>query len=226
MNLAVITPAYYPNEEPYKLLRDSCAIHHLPLYPFGCGQPWAGDTRAHFSGALEAIRNLPIIYDLVMFTDAEDSFVMAGADEIERKFQAYSCSFLMSAEQGLYPWGLEEQWEASKSQRMFTAPPWQYPNGGGWIGRRHMLEQLLTFAANADGNEAQSKWISTYCGGSFNFRLDDQCIIFQTMSGDTGSNVVWNGHRLMNKVTISQPAVVHFNGKLGGIQDFYKEAYG
>lgn len=226
MNLAVITPAYYPTDEPYKLLRDSCAIHHLPLYPFGCGQQWRGDTVAHFEGALEAVRNLPNIYDLVMFTDAEDSFVMAGADEIERKFQLYGCSFLMSAEQSLYPWGLEEQWANSIKTRPCTIAPWQYLNGGGWIGHRHRLEQLLAFAAAAEGNEAQSKWISTYCGGAFNFRLDDQCFIFQTMSGDTGSSVGWKGHRLTNQVTLTQPVVVHFNGKLGGIKDFYKEAYG
>ena len=87
MNLAVITPAYYPDAEPWHLLRDSCAIHHLPLYPFGVGLPWPGDRVAHFEGALAAIRNLPSIYDLVMFTDAEDAFVMAGVDEIATRAQ-------------------------------------------------------------------------------------------------------------------------------------------
>lgn len=227
MNLAVITPAYYPNEEPYKLLRDSCAIHHLPLYPFGGGQPWRGDTHAHFTGALEAVRNLPTIYDLVMFTDAEDTFVLAGAEEIEQKFQAYRCHILMSAEQGLYPWGLEGQWEASAAKRPVTTGPWQYPNGGGWIGRRTALTAALSnIPLNMEGAEAQSKWISAYCANIYGIQLDCACKIFQTMSGDTGSNVEWEKHRLVNTATGAEPVVVHFNGKLGGIQDFYKEAYG
>jgi hypothetical protein len=225
VNLAVISPAYYPTDEPIKLLRDSCAIHHLPFYPFGGGRQWRGDMVAHFEGALEAIGNLPSIVDLVMFTDAGDAFVMAGADEIVEKWQAYGCPVLMSAEQSLYPWGLEEKWAASEATRPPAPPPWQYPNGGGWIGRREQLESLLKFALDSEGEEAQSKWISAYCSGRYNFQLDSSCLIFQTMSGDNGA-LEWEHHRLVNKYTGSRPVVVHFNGKLGGIQDFYRNAYG
>jgi hypothetical protein len=223
MNLAVIAPAYYPTEEPIKLLRDSCAIHHLPFYPFGMGQPWRGDLAAHFEGALEAIHNLPSIYDLVMFTDAGDAFVMAGADEIVEKWKAYGCSVLMAAEQNLYPWNLEDLWASTQALRELAAPPWQYPNGGGWIGRREQLEELLKYTLTAAGEEAQGKWIAAYCQGRF--KLDSDCLIFQTMSGDNGA-LTWDGHRLLNKETDSRPVVVHFNGKLGGIQNFYKRAYG
>lgn len=225
MNLAVITPAYYPNDEPYKLLRESCAIHHLPLYPFGRGESWQGDAYAHFTGALVAIRNLPAIYDHVLFTDAEDTFVLAGLEEIATKYRQYRSAVIMSAEQGLYPWGLEMQW-AGAQHRPNAIAPWQYPNGGGWIGRREALGPMLTYAASASGDEAQSKWISTYCSGEFELRLDDYCAIFQTMSGNTGSVVEWADNRLCNTLTGSRPCIVHFNGKLGGIQDFYKEAYG
>jgi hypothetical protein len=223
MNLAVIAPCYYSSTDPYKLLTDSCAHHHLPLYPFG-GPLWQGDSVAHFQGALQAIRNLPSIYDLVMFTDAGDTFVMGGADEIEAKFQMYGCEFLMSAEQDLYPWGLEEQW-ASSEKRPSSEPPWQYLNGGGWVARRESAEKLVIYAASAQGDEAQSKWISAYCSGEFQFRLDHQCQIFQTMSGSS-KGLEWEGRRLINTVTNTRPVVVHFNGKLGGIQEFYKEAYG
>lgn len=225
MNLAVIAPAYYPDEQPWKLLRDSCAIHHLPLYPFGSGEPWRGDTHAHFTGALEAVRNLPSIYDLIMFTDAGDTFVMGGAEEIEAKYQQYGCDFLMSAEQDLYPWGLEELWASSADKRLEAAGLWQYPNGGGWVARRDAAERILIHAGSATGNEAQHKWISTYCSGDFHFKLDASCLIFQTMSGNTGSTA-WENHRLVNTVTGSHPVVVHFNGKLGGIEGYYANAYG
>lgn len=225
MNLAVIAPAYYPTEEPTRLLRESCATHHLPLHLFGCGQPWRGDMHAHFEGALQAIRNLPSIYDLVMFTDSEDAFVMGGAEEIEYKYKAYTCGVLMSAEQGLYPWGLGEVWANSEEARPRTTTRWKFPNGGGWIGRREELQALLINAAETiPANEAQELWVKSYCRGDF--KLDDRCAIFQTMSGDTGSNVDWEGHRLYNTNTKTQPVTVHFNGKLGGIRDFYKRAYG
>ncbi len=230
MNLAVITPAYYPDDKPWKLLRDSCAHHHLPLYAFGQGKQWIGDTEAHFTGALERLRGLPTIYDLIMFTDSQDAFCMAGAEEIELKYKTYECDFLMSTEQSLYPWGLEDLWRTSQLTlgnpgRPFSQPPWEYVNGGGWIGRREKAEEILVYAANAAGNEAQAKWIATYCSGLFNFRLDDQCKIWQTMSC-SGDSVEFAGRRLRNKITGSFPAIVHFNGRLGGIESFWEQAYG
>lgn len=224
MNLAVITPAYYPNREPFSRLEKSCAFHHLPLMPFGIGEPWHGDLHAHFTGAAEMLHSIPSIYDLVMFTDAEDTFVMGGADEIEAKWRALGGGIVLSAEQGLYPWGMEKIWEAGDHPP--ANPPWQYPNGGGWIGQREPLLQLLNdIRTLGAGDEAQSRWINAYCSNR-RITLDEGCQIFQTMSGDTGSNVDWAHGRLINLVKDSRPVVVHFNGKLGGIEQFWEKAYG
>lgn len=226
MNLAVITPAYYPTREPLARLEKSCNFHNLPLMPYGVGESWRGDLLAHFTGAAEKIRELPNVYDLIMFTDAEDTFVMGGSDEIEGKWRGFGGGVLLSAEQGLYPWGLESLWEGSVEKRPFSLPPWQYPNGGGWVGRREPLLELLDRIRTAGtGNEAQARWINAYCEG-WGPHLDHECEVFQTMSGDSGSNVTWQNGRLVNMVKDSRPVVVHFNGKLGGIEQFWEKAYG
>lgn len=225
MSLAVITPAYYPNEEPLHYLRRSCVIHDVALYPYGVGKPWHGDIEAHFEGAPEAIRNLPSNVDLVLFTDACDSFLLAGEKEIRRKFEQSACPVLLAAEQSLYPWGMDKIWERAKHNFGESDSPWHFPNGGGWIGTPETLLVTLEMAKAREWPEAQGKWIEQYSDG-LSVSLDAWCQIFQTMSGEHSGAVKIERGKVTNTITGTNPCVIHWNGKLGGMKEAFKEIYG
>lgn len=225
MSLAVITPAYYPNEEPLHYLRRSCVIHDVALYPYGVGKPWHGDIESHFEGAPEAIRNLPSNVDLVLFTDACDSFLLAGESEIRRKFERMWSPVLIAAEQCLYPWGMEDIWKKAEELQGVRLTPWGYPNGGGWIGTPHSLLTVLKDAKEQAWPEAQGKWIEQYSVDRC-LKLDTNCQIFQTMSGPNSDAVKKERGKVTNTITGTNPCAIHWNGRLGGMKEAFKEIYG
>jgi hypothetical protein len=210
--LAVIAPCFYPDTTPARLLTESCQRHSLDLHLFGVGQPWQGDTAAHFTAAPQAIDALPAEVEVVVFTDAADTFVLTGEEEI-----LGGCTdipLLLSAEQGLYPWGLEEVRNLASAP--YAARPWCHPNGGGWIAYRDGLVALLRQVSEEEWGEAQGRWVLAFSKGVLGIGLDYRCDLFQTMSQSSGDLLIRRGNRYLNKVTGSMPAILHFNGRCGG----------
>lgn len=222
MSLAVITPAYYPNEERFLLLKWSCELHKIPLFPFGVGEQWPGDAIGHFDGAPLAIKNLPSDVDLVLFTDAEDSFLLAGEEEIRWKFALVDAPVVLSTEQSLYPWGMDETW--ARNIHPVSLSPWRYVNGGGWMGSPKNLLRVLEEAKAQEWPEAQGKWIMQYVKDGA-IKLDSECRIFQTMSGPLCDNVKIRKPRVVNIITGQEPCVLHYNGHSGGAPAAYKVIY-
>ncbi len=208
-----------------RYLRKTCQIHDLALYPFGLGQPWHGDVKAHFEAAPDAIRALPSNVDLVLFTDAGDSLMLAGEQEIVRRFRAMESPVVLSAEQGLYPWNMDGQWWIAKDLHGESESPWRYPNGGGWMGSPEALLAVLGSAAKRPHPEAQGKWIEEYADNGL-IRLDSGCQIFQTMSGPQADAVKHSRGKSTNTITGANPCVLHFNGKTMGEGPAYNLIYG
>lgn len=236
MSLAIITAAYYPDqdyERRFWRLKESCQRHKLPLFPYGKGSAgWStvgSDTIAQFHDAPQIIQDLPGEYDVVLFTDAADTFVMAGEREIRDKMEAIGSSVVLAAEPGCYPPRLHQPFLDATGGRPDVQGPWRFPNGGGWIGYRHSLIELLTYLRTnwTESEEAQYRWIKGIASGDIPWvKLDHGCQIFQTMSGGFSSSMDWQGSRMFNPMTGSQPIVPHWNGRLGGIEEAWSLAYG
>jgi hypothetical protein len=233
--LAVIAPCFYPDTSPARLLAESCQKHGLDLHLFGVGQPWRGDLHHHFEAAPQAVEALPPHVEAVLFTDAADVFVMAGETEILDKYLRWEAPLLLSAEQGLYPWGMEEFRYQSTAPLAYS--PWAHPNGGGWIGRREGLAELLRRVGREEWQEAQGRWVKAFSRGDLGVCLDHLCSIFQTMSQSSGDQLelrrserwesVFHSHRFHNTHTGSFPCLLHFNGRCGGdgmIERWYERA--
>lgn len=236
MSLAVITAAYYPDqdyEHRFWRLKESCERQRLPLFPYGKGSgAWhtvGSDTIAQFHDAPQVIADLPSQYDVILFTDAADTFTMAGEREILGKLDAIGSSVALAAEPGCYPPDLHHPYLDATRGRPDVQGPWRFPNGGGWIGYRHALIELLGYLRthHPDTEEAQSRWVQAVASGEIPWvRLDHMCLIFQPMSGGYSSSMAWEGNRMVNPITGSQPAIPHWNGRLGGIEQAWSKAYG
>lgn len=236
MSLAIITAAYYPEldyDQRFWRLKASCEHHHLPLFPYGKGSgAWhtvGSDTIAQFTDAPTVIESLPPEYDTILFTDAADTFVMAGEREILTKFDSMGSSVAVAAEPGCYPFHLHEPYLKATAGRDDTTGPWRFPNGGGWIGYRHSLLELLSYLRThyTESEEAQYRWVKAVASGDTPWlRLDNLCRIFQPMSGGMGDGLIWEGKRMWNSITRTQPVVPHWNGRLGGIEQAWAMAYG
>lgn len=234
MSLAVITAAYYPDqdyESRFWRLKESCERHKLPLFPYGRGSgSWStvgSDTIAQFHDGPQFIQQLPGEYDVILFTDAADTFVMAGEQEIRDKLDAIGRSVVVAAEPGCYPPRLHDSYtEATKNQYVGH---WRFPNGGGWVGYRHSLLELLNYLRCnwTESDEAQYRWVQAIASGDVPWvELDNACQIFQTMSGGFSSSMEWQGSRMYNPITGTQPIIPHWNGRLGGIEEAWSKAYG
>ncbi len=236
MSLAIISAAYYPVEDyerRFWRLKDSCETHKLPLFPFGKGAgAWhtvGSDTIAQFHDAPQIIRDLPAEYDVILFTDAADTFVMAGQQEILFKFEAIGGSVLLSAEPGCYPPQFHHPYLDATRGRPDIQGPWKFPNGGGWMGYRDSLMVLLDYLRthHTETEEAQSRWVQAILSGEIPWvRLDNHCRVFQTMSGGYSSSLAWQGSRMYNPITGTQPVIPHWNGRLGGIEQAWSKVYG
>lgn len=236
MSLAIICAAYYPDQDydsRFWRLKHSCEHHKLPLFPYGRGAgAWhtvGSDTIAQFFDAPQVIRDLPKEYDTILFTDAADTFTMAGEREILDKFEVIGASVLISAEPGCYPPRFHEPFIEATKGRFDSQGPWKFPNGGGWIGYRHSLIELLTWNAThyLETEEAQARWVQVIASDEMPWvRMDNTCQIFQTMSGGLGDCVGWKDRRMVNSITGSQPIFPHWNGRLGGIEQAWSRAYG
>lgn len=201
-------------------LRRTCAKFGLPVVFFGDESGWntiGSDTNAQFHFAPRIIESLTT--DFVLFTDAADTFVAAGADEIIAKFNAVANGgLLLAAEAGLYPPRLNEEYAERhlRGNAEAATSPWKYPNGGGWMGTPDVLLQCLRHMRNHyhDSEEAQYRWIRCVMDLDI-ITLDYQCSVFQTMSGPCGDQVISRDGRPFNRLTEQYPCVVHFNGRCG-----------
>lgn len=234
-HIYAITAAYYQNLDPVQRLIESYRRNDMEVHQFGMGEPWrgtvGGDTHAQYTDAPQFIRQAPEGYDLILFTDATDCFMLPGTTEYEivAAFERSGGDILMSAEPHLYPPWLHDEYEAIFPKRPEVRTPFRCPNIGGWLGKRDAVLRYLEWCRDNYGeitHEGQARGIMAYMDGRFNIRLDTQCSVFQCMSGGAGGMVEWDGRFLHNKMTDSYPCFVHFNGRLGGIEEFWEKAYG
>lgn len=152
-------------------------------------------------------------YTHFLYTDAWDTFAMAGPEELAAKMPD---GLLISAERACYPYPeMAYQYPAS-------APPWRYVNGGGWCGEisaflRLYEDQPPTTEMN-DQVWLTDQFLKLHREGWI--KLDYQCEIFQTL-GFCPDTDFFFCDRVLNTVTQAKPLFIHGNGHTP-MDDIYK----
>src|ERR1700751_4193390 len=229
MKLCVIAAAYYSDDSPCELLKESCELLKIPLHLYGLGQPFASLREAKVVQLKRELGKLDTEYVLV--TDASDTFLVAKGDEILEKFARRSCRIMVSAEKNCYPVTLDEM----HNPKYISTMPWKYLNSGGYIGKREdvidLLQVLLEIKSDRrmfrsrDRDNDQYLLSIAYLLSLYPISLDRFCDVFQTLWPGIGKEFGWDQNgRLVNTITSSRPCVLHFNGNAPGLREAYGQS--
>lgn len=144
-------------------------------------------------------------YTHFLYTDAWDTFAMAGPEDLADKMPD---GLLISAERACYPYPeLADKYPAHES-------PWHFVNGGGWCGEiaafiRLYEDQPPTVEMN-DQVWLTNQFLKLYGEGWIS--LDYGCRMFQTLGFCPESDFEAAGGRIYNAVNQTYPSFVHGNG--------------
>lgn len=164
-------------------------------------------------------------YTHFLYTDAWDTFAMAGPEELAAKMPD---GLLISAERACYPYPeLASKYPANDS-------PWHFVNGGGWCGEIAAFIRLYEHEPPTTEMNDQV-WLTNQflkLHGEGWVSLDCECRIFQTLGFCSLSDFstlrllsvgVPNKEedRILNMITLSKPLFAHGNGHTA-MDDIYK----
>ncbi len=176
---------------------------------------WRDFVDVKIGGALSVLPDLDS--DIVMFSDSDCLLLRSPLDVLDI-FSSMHSPIVISAEKVCYPLSLEDRFPVVDTM-------YRFPNSGGIIGYKDELlaaYQWLNSHYEEEKND-QGRWQLAY--GSIPMRIDHRCEIFQTMSDDSRRHLDWDGRLLRNIHTDSYPCHVHFNGRMGGIEDYYRRRF-
>lgn len=202
-----------PNRNHY--LRDSCARFGYTLGGYGFGTPWPGYSEG------KIVRAIPYLEsrheEFVLFADGSDTVLVRDPKDLLA--EADNRTVLISAEKDCFPL----QHLAPKFHQSDSG--YNYPNAGGYVGRREIVLLVLKVLAKFYGHgEDQARWIEYISEETPHpiVRIDNWCKVFQTMSGGASGDVNLVDGRWTNVRTGTCPYLIHFNGRSAGIEEVAK----
>lgn len=222
MKFCIIAPTYTNDPSMYRYLTDSCRRCGHELITYGNGEYWPGYVKGKIVRLREELRKLD--HDFVMVVDGYDTFLsrpMLGAEHLATLLSILGGRVLIAAEVSCYPVeGLIDKFPP-------TITPYRYVNAGGFVGHREdvmeVLSQLLTYES---GDDDQARWSYALVDGLEGVVIDSRCRVFQSMAGAATHMKLDSGRRIKNIMTGSSPVVAHFNGRSGGIEEWYLAVWG
>lgn len=143
-------------------------------------------------------------YTHFLYTDAWDTFAMAGPEELAGNMPD---GLLISAERACYPH------PELASKYPDHASPWHFVNGGGWCGEidafLRLYEDCPPTTELNDQVWLTKQFLKLHTEGWIS--LDYECRIFQTLGFCPESDFSL-GSNFINTITGSQPIFIHGNG--------------
>lgn len=170
-------------------------------------------------GFIEIVRGLVAEghYTHVLFIDGADVVMLAGPDEVMRRYHKFNHPWVYGAEPFIWSQG-------SFTPEQYPTPQclYRYLNGGACVGRiDHVLSYFDKWTNNGkkpplcfrgDQDWMAARFIEEYPDAII---LDHECKLFQSMCGslvgDTPHCTIVPG-KVHNNVTGTDPIVIHFNG--------------
>lgn len=178
--------------------------------------------------------------EVILFTDAYDTLLLTGEDEILNKFKKFNSPLIFSAEINCWPdRELEKEYPPDTSNHFF-----KYLNSGGFIGESQYIRELIEkYYEEKIINHSVYKWSNQYTWNQIYLReqnkiaLDRKGEIFYTLSSSISTSrtfayhqdskerlkaleedqqrilkeVIFDNNRLKSNVTQTSPCHVHFS---------------
>ena len=152
------------------------------------GEEWKGGDMLHPGGGYkinllkEELANHKDNKNLViMFTDSYDVLLLAGTDEILKKFKNFEANVVFGAEDFCWPdQSLKEKYP--KVDRGY-----RFLNSGGFIGYAPDLYKIVTQVPVADADDDQLFYTKIFLNDElreqYKIKLDNRAEIFQNLNG-------------------------------------------
>lgn len=204
-----------------RYLLNSCEHFGVRMEVVGMGRPYLGNgTKMVY---LQQYLKRVSPDEVVLFTDAYDSFFVKPVDDLLSVFQRFDAPLVMTAEDNFYMritslkmllLNLPYKWKYPRSQGRY--PAYRYLNSGGFIGYAgYLLELLEQWRIDKTLYSDQQILHQFFVRHPEAIRLDYNHEIF-TIYGKFATDEVFevkNDH-LINKQTDSSPYIFHFPGKV------------
>ncbi len=217
--------------EGLKLLKKSCDHFDIPLEVLGFGQPYHGNgTKIVY--LMEYLKRQDP-EEIVLFTDAYDSFFVRDVGGLEAKFREFDHPLLFSCEDNYYfrIQGVEHlflnpyyYYKYPKSESKYEK--YRYLNSGGYIGyAKNILDLFDESGITKKMHSDQANLHKQFVRNPDSIRLDYDHTIFTNygkFSQPDRFTVIDN--ELKNNVTGSHPFVFHFPGPTHrGMDEFSRQ---
>jgi len=200
------------NVSRFEYLKASASLCDLPI-KYITEAAWTGFF-GKLKCILKAIKSIPND-DIICVIDGFDVIVAGGPEEIISKFKAYDCDILFGAELNCWPGEYAE-----KYPNLGIKNGYKFVNGGGFIGYKWALMQMYTWK---DISEVERICKAFTDQGYFieylteyrharKLKLDCCVEIFQNMFSVDWSEITIRNGRVVNLLTNTTPAIIHFNG--------------
>lgn len=185
------------------LLAESCARFTVPFFDYRAG--WQGFVETKTRAGLKAVEKLSA--EFVMWTDGNDSLVLACEDRIVRGFEESGAKVLIAAERNCYP-------DADIAHRYPEVPDGlpRFINAGGYMGRRSDLMQMMRVVLdNAVTGDDQREWTKVYLAGLVpGLKLDHERRVFACIADG------------QDAIKCDAP-IKHWNGRVEGRKEYWEQ---
>jgi hypothetical protein len=213
--LHICTMASYTGEGLTQLLT-SCQVRNLHLDVLGLDQPFSfGKKLRDVKDYVETIPD----EEIVLFTDAFDTLILADEETIVKKFQSMNVPFIISAETNSHPFiHVSPYYPPSPTK-------FKYLNSGCYIGYAGYLKKLFEeISPIPDETDDQGLLAVYYLYHPNEFKLDYSCDLFLCLHAVENTEIAIDreNKNVRCLVTETLPCVVHGNG---GGKPLYQEIY-
>lgn len=202
MKIKVVTTVSNPNDEGFLKFKQS-------LEKFN----WEYDVMTHYEAygskqlnAYNYAKQTDCSHLFIL--DAYDVIVLGTMEEALSKIKNYS-SIFFNAEKAVYPYS---EWE--KEYPMENSE-WRYLNGGACFVEVPLYIKMFEEFPIKDRDNDQANLARIYldCRDRFNFKLDVNCNVFQSIAFEAEDDFSYKNNRLHNNKTNTIPVIIHGNGK-------------
>ncbi|MEQ9303176.1 MAG: hypothetical protein RJQ14_04610 [Marinoscillum sp.] len=223
-----VTVASSDQKPELKYLLHSCSHFGIQMDLAGLGRPYLGNgTKIVY--LIQYLQQLPKD-EVVLFTDAYDSFFVRPVDTLKSDFERKNSPLIMTAEDNFYfrltsvKRAIQNplvKWKYPASKSVF--PNYRYLNSGGFIGYAgHILDLFKYLQIDKTMYSDQPKLHLHFINHPEDISLDYDHEFF-TIYGKHASEETFEvrNDELTNKNTGSKPYVFHFPGKVHrGLDNF------
>lgn len=180
----------------------------IPLLILGYGCKWQGFGNKILWLQEQLVQQNISDSHVVLFVDAYDVINLGSADEIIAKFTKFNCEILISGEKGCHPDPqLAEEFEGN-------APPFRYPNSGGYIGYSSAVLKMLRSAPILP-HEDDQRFVTRYViQNPKRCLVDTTCEIFLPLFDMRATDLVFTDDksRVSLREKNTMPCILHGNG--------------